>query len=317
MKKLFTLGLTLLMLSTVPPAAAQEKLEPFVFAPQWMTQAQFAGYYVAYEKGFYREEGLDVTIEHPTMTRSALDRVLDKSCDATCLTLLQAMEMIDQGIEMVNILQTSMESALVLVSRRERNPAEHRGARVSTWRVGFGQLAECMSAEKSLNYDWIQAADGLNLFIAGAVDAMLAMSYNEMYQLLQTGLVQSEQSIWRFSENGYNIQEDGVYMIRDQYLKNPERAKRFARASRRGWEWAAQNPEAAYDIVMDYVRRDRIATNPVLQKLMLDEILRLLVARDTGFREYRLRPEMVEEASNILYRNGMLRRPVKMEELLP
>jgi NitT/TauT family transport system substrate-binding protein len=188
---------------------------------------------------------------------------------------------------------------------------------VSTWRVGFGQLAECMSAEKSLNYDWIQAADGLNLFIAGAVDAMLAMSYNEMYQLLQTGLVQSEECIWRFSENGYNIQEDGVYMIREQYLKNPERAKRFARASRRGWEWAAQNPEATFEIVMDYVRREKIATNPVLQKLMLDEILRLLVARDTGFREYRLRPEMVEEASNILYRNGMLRRPVKMEELLP
>lgn len=317
MKKLITLGLALLLLAAGNPAAAQEKREPFVFAPQWMTQAQFAGYYVALEKGFYREEGLDVTIEHPSATRSALSRVLDKSCDATCLTLPQAMELYDQGIQMVNILQTSMSSALVLVSRRETNPAEQRGARVGTWRVGFGQIAECMAAERSLNYEWIQAADGLNLFIAGAVDAMLGMSYNEMYQLLQTGLVLSEESVWRFSENGYDIQEDGVYMTREAYRKNPDRARRFARASRKGWEWAVANPEAAFDIVMDYVRRDKIATNPVLQKLMLEEVLRLQVARDTGVREFRLRPEMVAGASDLLLRNGMLRRPVTLEELLP
>jgi NitT/TauT family transport system substrate-binding protein len=92
---------------------------------------------------------------------------------------------------------------------------------------------------------------------------------------------------------------------------------RFARASRRGWEWAADHREETVEIVMEYVKREYAATNRVLQQLMLDEILRLQLAKDTGEREFRLRPEMVEAASELMYKNGMIRRPVKLEELLP
>lgn len=319
MQKLITSGLALLLLllATAHPAAAQEQCEPFVFTMQWTAQAQFAGYYVAQEKGFYKEAGLDVKLVHPTVTFSALSRILDETSDATCLTLPQAMELVDEGIEVVNIFQTSMSSALVLVSRHGVKPEELRGARVSTWRVGFGQIAECMSVEKGLNYEWIQAADQLNLFISGAVEASLAMSYCEYYQLMQTGLVESGDCVFRFSESGYDIQEDGVYMILDRYRKYPDRARRFAEASRKGWEWAAAHPEETLAIVHEYVKREKVATNPVLQKLMLDEVLRLQVAKDTGLREFRLRPEMVRAASDLMLRNGMIGKPIQAEDLLP
>lgn len=307
----------LMLLPAAFPAWGQEDLQPFVFTPQWMPQAQFAGYYVAKEKGFYAEEGLDVTIVHPSSTETASVRILNGNSDATTMQLVQALEMLDMDIPLVNILQTSMENGLVLVSRHGTEPMKMRGARVATWQVGFDQIAQCMAAEKKLEYEWIQTADLLNLYIFNAVDATLAMSYNEYYQLLQTGLVDSENHVFRFSDNGYDIQEDGIYMMREKYETDPDRAMRFARASRRGWEWAADHREETVEIVMEYVKREYAATNRVLQQLMLDEILRLQLAKDTGEQEFRLRPEMVEAASELMYKNGMIRRPVKLEELLP
>jgi len=308
----------LLSLVTAVPAWPQQELQPFVFTPQWSAQAQFAGYYVALEKGFYAEEGLDVQIEHPTATETFFNRLSQKKCDATSMPMVQAMELVgEQELELVNILQTSMQNGLVLVSRHGVDPLQLKGARISSWRLGFGQIAECMSIQEQLDYEWIQSADFLNLFIAGAVEGTLAMSYNEYFQLLQTGLVNSEEAVYRFSEHGYNIQEEGVYMIRSVFEKNPDRALRFARASRRGWEWAAAHPDETLDIVMDFCRRGLSSTNRVLQKLMLEEVLRLQIAKDSGKREFRLRPEMVEAASGLMLRNGLLRREVSYEELIP
>lgn len=316
MTKRYSFLIAAILLLAGTTAWAQD-LEPFIFMPQWTPQAQFAGYYVALEKGFYAEEGLDVRIEHPTETLPVSDRLRNGSCDATTFQMAQALEMLDSDVQLVNILQTSMENAMVIVSRHSEDPTTLRGARISTWRIGFDQIAECMSVERKLDYEWIQAADFLNLFIVGAVDAALAMSYNEYYQILQTGLVEPGQGVFRFSENGFNIQEDGIYMTRENYGRNPGRARRFAQASRKGWEWTAEHPDEALDIVMQYTSRGYIATNRVLQKLMLDEILRLQVAKDSGEREFRLRPEMVEAASELMFKNGMLRRKITMEDLLP
>ena len=317
MKRALPFCLTLLLLLAFFPLSGQESLKPFVFTPQWTPQAQFAGYYAALEKGFYREEGLDVKIVHPSSTSSAMDRIIGNQSDATTLQLAQALELVDSGIELVHILQTSMNNGLVLVSRTDVSPLTLTGARVATWRAGFAQIAECMSAELNLEYEWIQAAEIINLYVVGAVDATLAMSYNEYYQLLQTDLIPSENSVYRFSEHGFNIQEDGIYMSRSAYRKDPDRAQRFARASRRGWEWVRDNPEEALDIVMNYVKRGNTATNRILQKKMLDEVLRLQLDQKSGRPEFRLVPAMVDQASDLMYRNGMLKRPIKIEEILP
>ena len=113
-KILLTAAAALLALT----AGAQER---FIFTPQWTPQAQFAGYYVAQELGFYRDAGLDVEIVHPTATQSAMGRVKNNESQATTLQLCQAMEIVDAGIPLVNILQTSMNNAMVIVSRRGVN----------------------------------------------------------------------------------------------------------------------------------------------------------------------------------------------------
>lgn len=297
--------------------AAAQQGDTLVFTPQWMAQAQFAGYYVANEMGFFKDAGVNVRIEHPSPTQPAMVRLRRNECQATTLQLCQAMEVIDEGTPLVNILQTSMNNGMVIVSARGKDPITQKGAKVGIWSVGFGQLAFCMSIRENLNYEWIRFAQNMNLFIAGALDATLAMSYNEYYQLLQAGMEISEDNVYRFCDHGYNVQEDGVYMTREYYIKHQDQARRFAEACRRGWEWAAEHPEETLDIVMEYVEREHIATNRVMQRLMLKEILRLQVDRESGEREFRLRPDMVRQASDLMVEYVMLGREITYEELVP
>ena len=89
-------------------------------------------------------------------------------------------------------------------------------------------------------------------------------------------------------------------MARDYYMAHKEQAKKFAQASKKGWEWTAQHPDETLDIVMKYVDEGHIATNRVMQRLMLKEILRLQVDRESKKREFRLRPDMVKQASQLM-----------------
>ena len=300
--------------SMVQKASAQE--DTFVFTPQWTAQAQFTGYYVAEAKGFYQEAGVKVKIEHPSTTQPAMSRLRQNLCQATTLQLCQAMEIVDGGIPLVNILQTSMNNAMVIVSSRGKDPLKQKGAKVGIWSVGFGQLAICMSIKDHLDYQWVRFAQNVNLFVSGALDATLAMSYNEYYQLVQAGIEMTDKNVYRFCDHGYNVQEDGIYMTRDYYENHRDQARRFAEASRKGWEWAAEHPEEALDIVMQYVDREHIATNRVMQRLMLKEVLRLQVDRESKKREFRLRRDMVQQASRLMVDNHMLSREVTYEELL-
>ena len=209
-----------------------------------------------------------------------------------------------------------MNTSLVLVSRKDVDPLKQPGMKVGIWSTGFGQLAICMSIKEHLNYEWVRFASNVNLFVQGAIDATLVMSYNEYYQLAQAGVKLTERNVYRFSDHDYNVQEDGLYMTRAYYEGHRDEARRFAEASKKGWEWAVAHPDETLDIVMDYVRREHIGTNRVLQKLMLAEVLNLLVDRESKKREYRLRPDMVKKASQLMVENMMLKNEVKYEQLI-
>ena len=305
MKRSLLLILTLLALQT---GWAQEK---FIFTPQWTPQAQFAGYYVAKDMGFYEEEGLDVEIVHPLLTQSPVDCMQAGQCQATTMNMFQAMEAYERGIPVVNILQTSMNTSALIISRRETNPREQKGARVGTW-VNDDALIYCVCKHEQLDYEWIHFVSAMSMFIKGGIDAMTAVSYSEYFRLKQAGLDIPEEHIFRLSEHGYNIQEDGVYMSASYYRSHRKQADKFARASRKGWEWAAEHPEETLNIVMNYVHSDNVTTNRVMQRLMLQEILRLQLDSESGEREFRLRPEMVKQASDLMIEAGLLTNEVSL-----
>ena len=90
-----------------------------VFTPQWTPNSQFAGYYVAQEKGFYKDAGVEVDFQHPSASYSALNRLMEGSSDMITQRLPRAVMAIDKGIPMVHVLQTSQQSAMVLIGRSD------------------------------------------------------------------------------------------------------------------------------------------------------------------------------------------------------
>lgn len=290
--------------------------EPFVFTTAWTAQAEFAGYYVAKEKGFYHEVGLDVKIQHPSLTSSVYHRLETDECDAGMFAMMAAMDLIDGGTPLVNIFQTSMNSSYLIVSRWGKNPMKEKGIRVAVYNSEPNYLAQLMDKREMMKYEWIHFVGNVNVFLSGAVDAMVVVSYNEYNQLLQARFKMPEEGVFRFSEHGYNIQENGVYVKRDYYNTHRKQVEAFAKASRRGWEWTAEHPEEALDIVMKYAQQDHVPTNRVMQKLMLKEILRLQKDPDSGKREFRVRPDMVKKASQLMQEGGMLKHEVTYDQLM-
>lgn len=301
----------LLLLVSLPSSA-----ERFVFTTAWTAQAQFAGYYAAKEKGFYQAEGLDVVIQHPSLTTSVLYRLQHDHSDGFMLTLMSAIDFITQGVPMVNIFQDSMNSSNMLIARWGADPLKLKGKKVAVYSTDLNYSVFFLNHYKKLNYEWVRFTSQINLFLSGAVDAMMALSYNEYYRLLQAGFRLGKENVYRFSEHDLNIQEHGVYVRPDYYRDHKETCRRFARATRKGWEWAATHPELALDIVMKYVRKYNSPTNRTMQRFMLMEVLRLQLDRDSGKREFRLRPDMVEKANRMMRECGFIKRTVTYQELM-
>jgi NitT/TauT family transport system substrate-binding protein len=286
-----------------------------VFTPQWTPQSQFAGYYVAQEKGFYKEAGVEVDFQHPSVSYSALNRLMEGSSDIITTQLTQAMIAIDRGIPMAHVLQTSQKNGLVLLGRSDsiRTIEDLRKKKVGVWKAGFGELAYIMDAELRLGIKWIPFLEGTNLFISGAIDATLAMSYNEYLQIRVSG--HEDKIPIRLSDIGYDYPEDGLYVSLDFYRRYPEKVKAFVEASRKGWEWTHEHPEEALDIVMKWAEKEQVHTNRIFQRWMLEEILRLQCEEGERKPSFRLDAGVVKKLSDLLWKHHRIQNPVTIEIL--
>ena len=286
-----------------------------VFTPQWTPQSQFAGYYVAQEKGFYRDAGVEVDFQHPSASYSALNRLLEGSSDMITQQLTQAIIGIDRGIPLIHVLQTSQRNAMVLVGRTDaiRKIEDLKKKKVGVWKVGFGELAYIMNVEERLGIKWVPFLEGTNLFISGAIDATLAMSYNEYLQIKVSG--HEDKPVIRFSETEYDYPEDGLYVTAEYYQRYPEKVQAFAEASRRGWEWVHEHPEEALDIVMKWVEKENVHTNHIHQRWMLEEVLRLQCAEGEKKPSFRLDDGVVNRLGDLLLKHHYIQEPISIEKL--
>ena len=279
MKKFLTLLAVILISGT---AAQAQKI---VFMPHWLPQAQFAGYYVALDRGFYADEGLDVEIKHlnANTRRRPASYLKNGEIDITTMMLINALELVDSGTDVVNILQVCQSTGLSCVSKNPISRIEELdGAKVGKWTTGYSEFAMMAADEKGISVEWVSLLNNINAFIAGAVDATLLYTFNEAIQLyLATGKDWSANTL-RLSDIGYDYPDDGIYVTAEFYEKNREVADKFAHASRLGWEWAAKHPEEAVDICMKYIKSENITSNRIHQRMMLDEMIELQKDKKTG-----------------------------------
>ena len=287
--------------------------QQITFTPQWTPQSQFAGYYAALENGYYAEAGLDVAIVHPTSSNNSMDMIKDGTSDIITSELIQAMMTTDDDLKLVNLLQTTQHSTLVLISRTKnvRDFADLAGCRIGTWKVGFSEIPHMIDEEQHLDIEWVKLINSLNLYIAGAIDATLAKSYNELILFSMSGITPG--SVLYFTEHGYDFPEDGLYVSEAFYKKNPEKCRLFAEASKKGWDWVRENREEALDIVMKYVKESNVPTNRYNQKWMLDAILEAHEDVKGGVPSYRLDEDAFNRLNEALVKYGYIARPVVYE----
>ena len=302
-----------LLFCGISVAKAQQKL---VFTPQWTAQSQFVGFYVASSMGFYQEAGLDVLIRHPAASKPSIDYLTEGESQFITLNLVTAMNLIDDGIPLVNVLQMSQQNNLLIVSHTPLNGKESlRGKKVGHWKSGFSELPMAMDKKFGLGIQWVPFISNVNLYISGAIDAALAMSYNEFFQLKMAGQRIKKEQLLYMRDIGYNVPEDGVYVTADFYLKHKDLAIKFAEATRKGWEWAVEHPEEALDIVMLTMRQSGIPGNMIAQDWMLKQILSQLADKDTSKRSYKLEPKAVELANRILLESGVIKKEITYHQI--
>lgn len=284
--------------------------QKIIFSPQWTPQSQFAGYYAALENGYYAEAGLDVSFVHPTNSYNSMNMLADGTSDIITCELIQAMMTMDKGTKLVNLLQTTQHSTLVLISHNKgiRQMSDLAGFRIGTWKVGFSEIPHMIDKEENLGIEWVQFINPLNIYISGAVDAVLAKSYNEQILFSMSGVTPG--SILQFSELGYDFPEDGLYVSEAFYKKNPEACRKFAEASRKGWEWVREHRTEALDIVMKHVKAENVPTNIYVQKWMLETILAVQEDFKGGLPSYSLNIDAFNRLNDALLKYGFISKPI-------
>ncbi len=252
---------------------------------KWVTQAQFAGYYVAKDKGFYEEEGLNVTIKPGGPDIAPVQVLLGGGADVMVDWMPSALAAREQGAPVVNIAQPFKSSGMMLTCLKESgitSPADFKGKTLGVW--FFGNEYPFLSWMGTLGLPTDGGPDGVTVLKQGFnVDPLLqkqaacisTMTYNEYWQVIDAGIKPEDLVTFKYQDQGVATMEDGLYVLEDK-LKDPafeEKMVKFVRASMKGWKWAEANPDEAAMIVLE--NDETGAQTEGHQKRMMGEIAKL------------------------------------------
>ncbi len=259
MKKLVTGAIAALAMSGSGAFAQEVTLQL-----KWVTQAQFAGYYVALEKGFYEEEGLDVTIKPGGPDVAPVQVLMGGGADVMIDWMPSALAAREKGSPVVNIAQPFKRSGMMLTCRADsgiKTPADFPGHTLGVWFFGNEYPFLAWMNKLGIPTDGSEGGvtvlkQGFNVdpILQGQADCVSTMTYNEYWQIIDAGLTPDDLVTFKYEDKGVATLEDGLYVLEDN-LADPEFADemvRFVRASMKGWKWAEENQEEAAMIVLEY-----------------------------------------------------------------
>ena len=237
--------------------------DKFTLQTKWVTQAQFAGYYVALENGYYDDEGLDVTIKSGGPDIAPPQVMAGGGADILIEWMPAALASREKGLNLVNIAQPFKSSGMMLTCRKDSgisSPSDFADKTLGVW--FYGNEYPFLSWMSKLNMATDGSAGGVTVLKQGwgiepilqkQADCVSTMTYNEYWQVIDGGLSADELVVFPYDEQGVSTLEDGLYVL-EENLSDPafvDKAVRFLRASMKGWEWASNNSDAAADIVLE------------------------------------------------------------------
>ena len=304
-------GLSILLCLVLLPsvAAAEKPLKKASFLPQWSPQAQFAGYYVAYEKGFYKNHGIDLTIHQGGPDRPPLLLLTEGKTDFASSWLTTALRWRASGHKVINICQIVQRSALMLIAKKSHHITEPRamdGKKVSLWGDEFQIQPRAFFRKYDLHVKIVPQSFSVNLFLRDGVDVASAMWYNEYHTIINSGLDPGEVTTFFFHDHGLNFPEDGIYTLEETFERDPSLSRAFVRASIEGWVYAFSHPEEALDVVMRFIEEAKIPANRVHQKWMLHRMKDLTVLSERPGSIGRLQRTDYQRVSDVLQESGFI-----------
>ena len=257
---------------------------------KWVTQAQFAGYYVAKEKGFYDEVDLDVEIKPGGPDIAPPQVIAGGGADVIIDWMPSALASREKGVALVNIAQPFIRSGMMLTCRKDTgitSPADFKGKTLGVW--FFGNEYPFLSWMSQLGIATDGSDGGVTVLKQGfnvdpilqkQADCISTMTYNEYWQVIDAGIPADELIVFKYEDEGVSTLEDGLYVLEDK-LSDPafvDKMARFVKASMKGWAWARENSDAAALIVLDNDATG--AQTEKHQKRMMGEINKLTEGSD-------------------------------------
>ncbi len=253
--------------SNTPSGGSSSKsLTKVTLQLQWVAQAQFAGYYAAVDQGFYKDEGLDVTIKEAGSDTVPIKSVADGDADYAISWVPKVLGSIEQGINVTDVAQIFERSATTQISFTDKNitsAADLKGKKVGSW--GYGNEWELFAGMQKAGIDTtkgislVQQAFDMKGFLAGDIDAAQAMTYNEYAQVLESVNPKTGELFTPADLNVINWNDEGTAMLQDAIWADADKLSsdkayqdetvKFIKASIKGWAYARDNPQKAADIV--------------------------------------------------------------------
>ncbi len=269
------------------PAWADDKV---TLQLKWVTQAQFAGYYVAAEKGFYNDEGLEVEIKPGGPDIAPTQVIAGGGADVVVEWMPAALAAREKGLGLVNIAQPFKSSGMMLTCRKDAGIAstdDFKGKTLGVW--FFGNEFPFLSWMSQLDIPTTGGDDGVEVLKQGFnVDPILqgqaacisTMTYNEYWQVIDAGLTADDLVTFKYEDEGVATLEDGLYVLEENLSDAAfsDKMTRFVRASMKGWKYAEENPDEAAMIVLDNDATG--AQTEAHQKRMMGEIAKLTAGSD-------------------------------------
>ncbi|MBN1142077.1 MAG: ABC transporter substrate-binding protein [Deltaproteobacteria bacterium] len=311
MKRIRVSVIISMLLAAMALAAVQvSAAEPVRLVLQWEHQSQFAGYYMALEKGFYRQENLDLAILPGGAHVDPVETVRNGRAEFCTTMLAPVLSSYDRrrDNELVLLQQILNRSNLTLVA----------------WKKGR-HGSEPIASPGDLNYKWITLWERFrppyqaffkkfditpiilpqyytfSLFLRRGADACCAMRYNEYHSLKQYGLRDEELTVFDFHDLGIDLPEDGLFALKKTWLSRPQTCAAFVRATMKGWQYARDHREETLNVVMRYVDGSRLSINRPHMAWMLDVILEsIFPARESDWVTGQLTEERYNRAVSIL-----------------
>ena len=276
---------------------------------KWLPQAQFAGYYVAQSKGYYKAEGLDVTIKPGGPDISPVQVIAGNGADVVVNWMPDALAAREAGVPLVNIAQVFNQSGLMLTCKKSSGVASPKDLKGKTLGVWYGgneyPFLNWMAKLGYKDSDIKILKQGFNVdpLLQNQAACISTMIYNEYWQLVDAGIKESDLVTFFYEKEGVASLEDGLYVMQDK-LKDPAfvaRMGKFLKATFKGWNDAVKNPAEAAKIVVA-ADSSGSATEKV-QKRQMENVAKLITTASTAKMGY-LEPTAYERTVKVLLAAG-------------